>query len=216
MAAADGLAETALLVLRERVVTYRYRPGARLSPDRLARELNIGATPMRVALALLHNDGFIEHEPRFGYRVRTPTRSDLRGLYVASNLLLAGAAHCGANASKEAVGQARAAVTGTGSARAAAPDDAARLFEAVAILAESDVVARAVRIANERLRFARQVEKASFADAAPELAAMRAALLAGRFDDLRAGVERYHDRRLASLEQIADAVFMQSFRASES
>ena len=56
--------------LREAIVTGRFQPSERLIESDLARELGVGRSAVRTALARLEHEGLVEHERHRGARVR--------------------------------------------------------------------------------------------------------------------------------------------------
>ena len=76
--------------LREAIVTGRFQPSERLIEVEVARELGVGRSAVRTALARLEHEGLVEHERHRGARVRLvgaqeaveilETRAELEGL----------------------------------------------------------------------------------------------------------------------------------------
>ena len=56
--------------LREAIVTGRFQPSERLIEVEVARELGVGRSAVRTALARLEHEGLVEHERHRGARVR--------------------------------------------------------------------------------------------------------------------------------------------------
>ena len=56
--------------LREAIVTGRFQPSERLVETEVARELGVGRSAVRTALARLEHEGLVEHERHRGARVR--------------------------------------------------------------------------------------------------------------------------------------------------
>jgi DNA-binding GntR family transcriptional regulator len=56
--------------LREAIVTGRFQPSERLVEADVARELGVGRSAVRTALARLEHEGLVEHERHRGARVR--------------------------------------------------------------------------------------------------------------------------------------------------
>ncbi|WP_199435018.1 GntR family transcriptional regulator [Qaidamihabitans albus] len=81
---ADEVYETVKTLVMDHVV----RPGARISIDGLARELDVSPTPVREALARLESEGLASKEPLRGYRA-TPllSRRELDELYEFRQLI---------------------------------------------------------------------------------------------------------------------------------
>ncbi len=62
------LADDVYEAIKAMVMDHVVRPGARVSIDGLARELEVSPTPVREALARLESDGLVLKEPLKGYR----------------------------------------------------------------------------------------------------------------------------------------------------
>ncbi len=75
------LYEQAYARLREAILGGRFRPGQRLPPDQLARDLGISQTPVRAALTRLEGDGLVEIFPRRGTFVARFTVRDVREVF---------------------------------------------------------------------------------------------------------------------------------------
>jgi DNA-binding GntR family transcriptional regulator len=56
--------------LRDAIVTGRFQPSERLVETEVARELGVGRSAVRTALARLEHEGLVEHERHRGARVR--------------------------------------------------------------------------------------------------------------------------------------------------
>lgn len=66
-----ALVDEITTVLRERIYSNHYPPGARLRQERLCAELGISRTPLREAFRTLEQEGLIRTEPGKGARVVT-------------------------------------------------------------------------------------------------------------------------------------------------
>lgn len=62
------LADDVYEVIKAMVMDHAIRPGARISIDGLARDLQVSSTPVREALARLESEGLAAKEPLKGYR----------------------------------------------------------------------------------------------------------------------------------------------------
>lgn len=65
-------------ILREAIVSGRYRPGARLNESQLARELNISRIPIREALMQLQEHGLVMNHERRGMFVTELSEEDVQ------------------------------------------------------------------------------------------------------------------------------------------
>ena len=61
-----SLADRAYLALRDRLITLQIRPGEPIDDSQIARELEVGRTPVREALKRLENDRLVIAYPRRG------------------------------------------------------------------------------------------------------------------------------------------------------
>jgi DNA-binding GntR family transcriptional regulator len=66
--------------LREQIMLGRYIQGDQLNIERLARETDTSTTPVREALLALRSEGFVELEPRKGFRVAPLLRGDVEDI----------------------------------------------------------------------------------------------------------------------------------------
>jgi DNA-binding GntR family transcriptional regulator len=85
--------------LREAIVTGRFQPSERLVETEVARELGVGRSAVRTALARLEHKGLVEHERHRGARVRLiNAREAVEILEVRAVLEGLAARHAAANA----------------------------------------------------------------------------------------------------------------------
>ena len=75
------LSEAAYRTLRERVLTCKLSPGARLTERGTAAELGLGLSPVRHALTRLIQDGLVQVIPLKGYRVAPLTVRSVDDLF---------------------------------------------------------------------------------------------------------------------------------------
>jgi DNA-binding GntR family transcriptional regulator len=75
------LVDEVVEVLRERILSGHYTPGAPLRQEQLAAELNISRTPLREALRMLESDGLVTVSPGRGARVVAGDRERLLAAY---------------------------------------------------------------------------------------------------------------------------------------
>jgi DNA-binding GntR family transcriptional regulator len=68
--------------IRELIVAGQVRPGDRLPLAALAEQVNASITPIREALLLLAQDGWIVQEPNRGFRVAEIRRQDVEDAYL--------------------------------------------------------------------------------------------------------------------------------------
>lgn len=75
----SSLSNKVYLLIRERILRGRLRPGEVLSRRQLAEEFGISLLPVAEALKQLESDMLVESRPRAGTRVRVPTPEEVRG-----------------------------------------------------------------------------------------------------------------------------------------
>ena len=76
------LGDTAHEIIKQLILDGRLAPGARISMDGLARELDVSPTPIREALARLDAEGLVSKRPMAGYTVSPQLdRGALEDLY---------------------------------------------------------------------------------------------------------------------------------------
>ncbi|MCC9603911.1 GntR family transcriptional regulator [Stieleria sp. JC731] len=74
-------AQLAYQHLRTRLIAGEFTPGSRIRYGPIGRELGISATPVREAIGLLANEGFVELVPQLGAVVRSIGADELVELY---------------------------------------------------------------------------------------------------------------------------------------
>jgi DNA-binding GntR family transcriptional regulator len=82
------LADDVYEAIKAMVMDHVVRPGARVSIDGLARDLEVSPTPVREALARLESDGLVLKEPLKGYRATSLlTREEFEDLFAFRRLI---------------------------------------------------------------------------------------------------------------------------------
>jgi len=80
-------AETAYTQVKEAILSFKYRPGEKLSEARLSTQLGAGRSPIRSALARLASEGWIRVLPQSGTFVSELTVHDVLELATIRQLL---------------------------------------------------------------------------------------------------------------------------------
>lgn len=75
-----SMAVRAYAAIKKRILEFRYVPGERLSEANLSRELGLGRSPIRTALAKLKNDGWIAVSPQSGTYIKALTDKEIEDL----------------------------------------------------------------------------------------------------------------------------------------
>ena len=68
--------------IREQIMARTVHPGDLLRLGQLGEQLGVSVTPVREALLLLSQDGWVTHEPNRGFRVAPIRRSDVEDTYL--------------------------------------------------------------------------------------------------------------------------------------
>jgi DNA-binding GntR family transcriptional regulator len=76
-----SLADNAYQQIKDWIVRYYLKPGARLHVKDLAQALGISQTPVREALSMLEREHLIEREPQKGFRVSALSMQEVEDLY---------------------------------------------------------------------------------------------------------------------------------------
>ncbi len=82
-----SLRDQVLFELRRRIVDAQYRPGERLTEERLAEDFGVSRNPVREALRVVEAEGFVEVQPRRGAVVATPSEDTMRDMFAVRRLL---------------------------------------------------------------------------------------------------------------------------------
>jgi DNA-binding GntR family transcriptional regulator len=82
-----SLRDQVLAELRRRIVDAHYRPGERLTEERLAEDFGVSRNPVREALRVVEAEGFVEVQPRRGAVVATPAEDAMRDMFAVRALL---------------------------------------------------------------------------------------------------------------------------------
>jgi len=76
----SSMAGRAYAAIKKRILDSRYIPGERLSEAHLAKELGLGRSPIRTALAKLKNDGWIAVSPQSGTYIKSLSDKEIADL----------------------------------------------------------------------------------------------------------------------------------------
>jgi DNA-binding GntR family transcriptional regulator len=82
-----SLRDQVLAELRTRIIDAQYRPGERLTEDRLAADFGVSRNPVREALRVVEAEGFVELQPRRGAVVAAPDERTMRDMFAARAVL---------------------------------------------------------------------------------------------------------------------------------
>ena len=74
------MAVHAYAAIKKRILDFRYLPGERLSEAQLAKELGLGRSPIRTALAKLKSDGWIAVSPQSGTYIKSLSDKEIADL----------------------------------------------------------------------------------------------------------------------------------------
>lgn len=75
-----SLTKSAYLAIKNDIMLNRIKPGDRLSGCQLAKRLNMSRTPVREAIGILENEGFVETRNGVGILVKETTEKDIADL----------------------------------------------------------------------------------------------------------------------------------------
>lgn len=170
--------------LRRLAIHGLLRPGRRLAPGDIARELGTSETPVRDALVRLAEEGFIQADPGRGYFTKPPGRDEQRDL----NEMLLAHHLCGLDLARPVLSDilrtelpAVEALAGDGDGDPAR--DLGEVYVSLAAASGNQVLTRAVRNAVDRTYHLRRLDCASpegLAAQAAGLVEIGSQLLAGR------------------------------------
>jgi GntR family transcriptional regulator, rspAB operon transcriptional repressor len=76
----SSMAVHAYAAIKKRILDFRYAPGERLSEAQLAKELGLGRSPIRTALARLKSDGWIAVSPQSGTYIKSLSDKEIADL----------------------------------------------------------------------------------------------------------------------------------------
>ena len=92
-----GMGEQVYEILRGQIFDRRLVPGARLNIEKIARELEVSATPVREAINRMLADGLVTYEPFVGYPLAPPVDNErMAKLHEARELIEGYSARIGA------------------------------------------------------------------------------------------------------------------------
>lgn len=88
--------------LRNEILSCRLAPGRRIVEGEIAEQLGMSNTPVKRALGMLADEGFVDVRPRHGYRVTEITLADVQEIYQLRQVIEPAAAELAAtNATPE-------------------------------------------------------------------------------------------------------------------
>ena len=188
--------ERVYLELKARIMSGQFAAGVRIDPVAIARELAASATPVRDALHRLSGERLVDSWHQDGFRQPVQNESDLRDSYSWSQVLLSLALRSPAAASPP-----EAMVSGV--AGDDYPARLGRLFRAIGLQSDNRELRLAIGNLVDRTHFVRGAEAEADPGCIDALAAMEGDFQCGRWRELRAGVVRFHRRRIATAGTVA-------------
>jgi len=96
----DSITEQVYEIIQREIELGRIKPGERIYEQRLAEQLAISKTPLRLALHQLRQDGIVRIEPRQGIYLAAPTIAEVHELIEMREVLEGLAARRAASSSK--------------------------------------------------------------------------------------------------------------------
>ena len=78
----DQLRHDVAATIREQILTRQIRAGDMIRLDPIAKAMGVSVTPVREALLMLTQDGWLAHEPNRGFRVLPSRRADIEDIYL--------------------------------------------------------------------------------------------------------------------------------------
>lgn len=190
-------------------------PGQLLQIGAIADELGVSGTPVREALTRLAAERLIVCTPRRGFFVKTPAEDEMRGLCVVNRSLLTAAIESWTEAPIQRLVEKSSVSTRVGSAgvvgATSAVQQTEQLFLAIATHSRIGELIDIVRNVNDRLRHWRLVEFEIVPGSHSALSDMCRLYEAGKREELRGLLGRYHDERLRLSSIICKELLFRSF-----
>jgi hypothetical protein len=199
MAAESSVAERAYLTIKRKVLGGAYLLGQRLDATAIAEELGVSTTPVREALVRLHAELMIGFRPARGFFVALWSYVELKDLYRWRGQLAVLALD---NAAPENLAD---AIARRGDPY---PDRIAQVLQAMISSGDAEL-GRASRNADERLRFARQVEQEIWPDVEAEWMKVEAALSQSA-RGARKRLEGFHRKRALAARDIRERAILRA------
>jgi hypothetical protein len=193
--------QIALRALRDQLRGGVHPPGAALSIIEVARDLKLSHTPIREVLARLAGEGLIEDRRGRGYFVWRLEAGDLLDLYEAHAFHLRLATDV--LATRSAPSQTLLTLDPQGVAAMAVGLRGELIFDQIVTEIGNRFILGQHRRLAERLSLVRAIEPKVMADIDQELEALSRAYLQGRWSQLRAFLDRYHQRRRDHVGRLA-------------
>lgn len=178
--------------IRHLVTRRHVRPGLRLDPNAIAKDLNASSTPVREALNRLVGERLVETRDPGGFFLSTFDEPGLRDLYSWSGNVLGLVLKSGGL---------EAAATQFHPAGSDYPDRVGALFEAIARTSRNSEHAAEIMRLNARLHAMRQVESEVFEDIEDEFDELKSAVLSAS-KAIRPILLIYHRRRERSVPEL--------------
>lgn len=149
--------------LKNKLLSYSFRPGERLVVADLADRLRVSSTPVREALSRLHAEGLLVSIPNKGFFTKTLSLREMNDLVEFGYLLLRGSMEAAAARGKTvALESLLPEPAGTGAIRGDSPQGKARfvedIFQHIASLSGNREVIRATKSFSERTHCVRTLD----------------------------------------------------------
>ena len=76
----NSLRHRAFEEIKRRIIAFELKPGERLIEGEMARDLDMGRTPVREALLMIEHEKLVECRGRMGYVVRKLTSKEVKDM----------------------------------------------------------------------------------------------------------------------------------------
>jgi DNA-binding transcriptional MocR family regulator len=194
--------------LKARLLERPLTPGRTLQIGPWAEELRVSSTPVREALTRCAAEGLILFAPRKGFFARTPTETEIRGLYAANVALVSAAIDHVVWPEKP---EPWSALHGDALPIVLATDE---LFLRIGRHSGLSELSERIQNLSERLRHVRLIECEVLGEAEKELANLRSHVDLAQRVELRAAVGAYHETRIKNVSQICRELLVRAFAST--
>jgi hypothetical protein len=183
-------------------------PGRTLQIGPWAAELRVSSTPVREALTRLAAEGLILFAPKKGFFARTPTETEIRGLYAANAALVQAAVD---HAAPRATPEPWTPLPGGAMPIVAATEE---LFLRIGRLSGLTELSERIQNLSERLRHVRAIECEVIGETEQEVGRMQRHVDRGQLAELRVAVGVYHETRVQHASRVCRELLVRAFSST--
>jgi DNA-binding GntR family transcriptional regulator len=199
--------------IKARAIAYEFPQGERIYLEPIAMELGVSTTPVREAMNRLAERNLVIKAPQKGFIAMTLSEDNVLGHYELTRILLCHELDQLKPEARRRLSEYEPIAVALNRLKRRRQADfsvvaryTGEIFAAIGCVRKTSRVVLSIDAANDHLYYIRTYECQHLDDVQMELIRLCELLLAGFCEELKCAIEIYHDRRVALLPTLVDAL----------